>query len=83
MPIYEVWGQDDGETEALRLVASDPQEAAEDWAEKDDEGSAEYRILAGVEPSVLVRDVKTRALYRFRVAGDLVPTYHAVDISNE
>lgn len=82
MPRYWVWCPELGEDESqgLDFDASDVMHAAIRWAKRHDRESTQYAIAKGADLRVMVRDLENRALYAFRVFGEMVPTYSVVDI---
>ena len=93
---WRVWRSDepDGEAEAVSFAEKpcpwlnrrlhDAQEAAEWWAETDDQNSAEYAIVAQRdEPVVTVEDRQTGKRSHWRVQGEAVPEYRAHPWENE
>ena len=78
LPIWLVWAPERGETEAdaRGIEALDAGQAAEDFAEWDDNNSAEYSVARGEEITVHVRGTDLGAeVQRFRVSGEYVPSY--------
>jgi hypothetical protein len=80
-PLFLVWRPDDQETEedARTFHARDAEEAAERWAEEDDQASADYAIVGGSSADLTVRG-PDGALTRWTVTGEAVPEYHAREI---
>lgn len=79
MPKFKVWchderGQDESEARVIDAHAAD--EAAREWARRDDSSSAEYRIASGWDLHVTVRDAHGVDLI-FLVSGEAVPHYYA------
>ena len=80
---FKVWNPSEGETEqdADTVAGDGASDAAELWAEDEDERDSEFTIADGdVYPIVHVRHVdgpEKGKIERFRVSGRSVPTYHA------
>ena len=78
-PIWLVWRPENGDEEddARRVMASDAEQAAEDYAERDDSDSAEYGIVGGSPATVCVRAEAGGEVETFVVSGEAVPHYSA------
>jgi hypothetical protein len=74
-PEYEIRGGDYSD-EWKKIHAPDPGTAVERWAERDDAGSAEYRIASGKSAKVYVCDPNGNVT-RWTVSGERVPQYSA------
>ena len=71
---------DDDETDGHVMTASDPQEAAEEWARHHDWSSAEYDIVSGrSEPTVTV-EARDGTRSRWQVRGESTPSYFATRV---
>jgi hypothetical protein len=82
---YKVWCPADGELkdrDAREIEEYDVESAAEEWADRDDCESAEYRIVGGTPVEVMVRDLATGKLTRCEVNGESVPQYIARTIKD-
>lgn len=79
MRTYVVWCPDLGQEQedGATIPATDPADAAEEWAEWHDRSSAEYRIVSGREEIVIVRDVETGEQREWIVRGEAMPYYTA------
>ncbi len=78
--VFLVWDLDrcEDRDSADKVMAANPRDAAERWAEHDDIYSAEYRIVGGVDVSVMVaEDVDGSEAIEFLVSGEAVPYYRA------
>jgi hypothetical protein len=82
-PIWYVWCPEDGEErgDARKIFATDPDDAAEKWAELDDSESSEYRIVGGRDIHVCVQKDGLDVVHDFVVEGESVPQYNAKMIS--
>ena len=91
---WKVWREDETEEDAGEFAAKGEnwwdrsiptaEFAAEAWAEDDDSSSAEYSIVAQRdEPVVVVRDMKTGEITRWKVTGESVPQYSAKRLESE
>ena len=80
-PVWLVFTEDRHEDwdEADKVYATDAEQAAEKWAERDDCDSAEYSIVAGSDVAVQVRrlDEPDSDPVWWTVTGESVPQYHA------
>ena len=79
MGTFKVWchderGQDESEARVITAYSAD--EAAREWAMRDDSSSAEYHIASGWDLHVTVRD-EQGADQIFIVSGEAVPHYYA------
>lgn len=79
---YKVWSPDHGsvEDDATEIEAADAEDAAKEWAERDDCNSADYLIVRGNDALVHVR-APDGSLHRFMVSGESVPVYRARALS--
>jgi hypothetical protein len=80
LPFFDVWFLKEGEQESARIYARDAEEAAEKFAEYDDQRSADYAIVSGNEAEIWVREPTTGEIKKFMVHGESVPKYHADEI---
>lgn len=82
-PAFLVWCSETQEEEdAQTFYASDAEDAAKEWADRDDCESAEYQIVAQKwEPTVTVKDLRDGEVKRFVVTGEAVPSYHASEVA--
>lgn len=78
-PAWLVWNPDEGSTEAdaRTFYARDAEDAAEKWAERDDNDSAEYTIVRGSTAKVGVRAVAGGEVTWWTVTGYYDPVYSA------
>lgn len=79
MATFKVWCHDErdqDESEARVIEAYAPEEAAREWARRDDSSSAEYHIANGWDMHVTVRD-ESGVDQIFLVSGEEVPHYYA------
>lgn len=79
MPKFKVWchderGQDESDARVIDAYGAD--EAAREWARRDDSSSAEYSIASGWDLHVTVRD-EQGADAIFLVSGEAIPQYYA------
>lgn len=82
-PFFEVQRIDENPANAeweTRVYAHDEEEAAEKWAEDDDNNSAEYSIAQGTPEKVRVRRLGETAFRVFEVSGEYIPSYSASEI---
>lgn len=78
-----VWRDDETEEEAREVYAFDAEEAAEDFAEVTDAEDSDYTIMNNGGGTVLcVRSalVTNAPVERFRVFGESVPQYNAMQL---
>lgn len=79
--LYEwiVWCPADGETDAdaRRIRSADAEGAAKQWAEDDDQLSADYRIVGGHDITVCVRPEEGGEATTWIVSGEAIPHYSA------
>ncbi len=79
-PVWLVWRpeQDETEGDARGIEAWDAEQAAEDWAEHDDQGG-DYTIVGGDSATLSVRprDDASAPVEVFVVSGETVPQYSA------
>ncbi len=84
MLLYRVWCPEHGESveDGTRIEASNAEEAAEDWAEHEDNSSAEYHIVGKrSRPVVCVQAANgVGAVTQWLVRGEAVPSYYATEI---
>jgi hypothetical protein len=75
---YTVWCPDLGSTQddGRQLTALSPENAAKDWAQREDCDSADYWIVKGDGATVCVAD-ETGAVHTFRVTGEPCIDYYA------
>ena len=74
---YRVWNPENGDEEdGALLYAQDHEEAAEKWAELEDQ-YGDYCIVGGSEVTVKVRLGGEQDIQEFCVTGESVPMYHA------
>ena len=76
--MYKIWCPAWDETEDLDgniIVAPDPLEAAEEWAEKVDQG--DYTIANSGSTEVLVKDVEGGRVYEVTIYAEPSITYMA------
>ena len=80
-PAYLAWcpDLDEDEDEAIALYAVEAEEAAEEWAERQDADSAEYGIVVGEPATVHVR-APDGTVTVWRVTGESVPSYSAEEV---
>lgn len=84
MDMYLVWREEDGpEDGGVRIKAFDGEQAAEEWAERDDRDSAEYTIASGEEVTVVARNERDGRKTRYRVTGEAQPVYTAREVSGD
>ncbi len=79
-PKWSVWNPDQEEEEDARVIfADDPESAAEEWGEQDDNDSAEYDIAKGKPAIVSVRRYppEDNPTLQFKVQGEYEPRYWA------
>lgn len=79
MPKFKVWCHDERgqeESDARTIEAYGPDEAAREWARRDDSSSGQYHIVSGWDLHVTVRDEQGANLI-FLVSGESVPQYFA------
>ena len=74
-PIFEVCQPDYDDDCWAKIYAIDAEEAAENWAEKDDE--EECSIVGGEPATVLVRKLGEEKTEKFVVSGEAIPHYYA------
>jgi hypothetical protein len=82
MTTYRVWCPYDGETvdDSRRIEASSSSSAAKIWARLDD-ADGDYRIVAGTDIDVHVREAHVDGVERvYRVSGESVPEYSAREV---
>jgi hypothetical protein len=78
-PAWLVWDPDQSTIEDARTIyAHDADWAVTDWAEQDDNDSAEYSIAKGTATIVHVQ-LKDGSgdVHKYRVTGEYEPNYHA------
>ncbi len=65
--------------DAVKVYATDPEQAAEKWAQDEDVESGEYSIVGGTDMAVQVRrlDEPDAAPVWWVVTGESIPTYRA------
>lgn len=63
------------------IHATDPEDAAQRFAEQHDEGG-DYTIVGGSPEVVIVQDARGRRT-RWRVSGETVAVYHAEEVEEE
>lgn len=71
---------DECEHDAKQMSSADPATAAEEWAEREDWMSAEYQIVGGQDAPIVYVRSPDGTVTRFRVTGESVPVYQAVEI---
>jgi len=78
---YKVWNPElEEECNAGTYgISFGPGGAAEEWAERDDRDSCDYCIVRGNDVVVFVRS-GSGVLTRWRVSGQQVAAYHAVEL---
>jgi hypothetical protein len=76
---YIVWCPELGQEQhdGVKVTATDPGTAAQDWAEWQDCYSAEYSIVAGADRTVTVLDIANGERRDWIVSGESVPIYRA------
>jgi hypothetical protein len=80
MTRYVVWCPEYGQTrEDGRVIeAYGPTLACEQWAEREDQKSAEYSIARGNAAELMVAEIgSSLAPFRYSVVGEAVPSYRA------
>jgi hypothetical protein len=81
MRTFKVWNPDDNDEDGAQTVrASDPEHAAEIWAENDDQWSADYLIVSGRSEPVVTVVAEDGSRTRFRVTGETVARYSACEV---
>ena len=82
-PVYLVWCDSDGETEAdaVEVRATDAEDAAESMAETQDADSAEYSIVGGQDATFTVK-APGGTVTRWTVSGESVPSYSAREVKS-
>lgn len=83
---YRVWCPEDGEhQEDGRVIdtAVNAAHAAEEWAERDDYESAEYRCVGGKDLIVKVREEPDGPILVFSVTAESLPSYYAAEIKEK
>lgn len=77
-PAWEVWslGWNGGRDGANVIYASDPEDAAKEWAKQMD-AEGDYTIIQGSEETVYVAARGSDDVQRFEVSGEMVPEYRA------
>ena len=86
--IFEVWNTDGAEQPnfepaIVEVYATDAEDAAEKWAEREDWNSAEYSIVKGdSSPTVAVREKGKELIVFYVLTGESVPRYMAEEVSN-
>lgn len=78
-PLFEVWcPEEDGKPEfANKVRARDHEEAAEKWAEQDDDYDTPRIAMEDWTPVVCVRKLDDDTVKRFKVTGEFVREYRA------
>lgn len=76
---FLVWRADESRDEAIRILAVDAAQAAEEWAEWSDMTSAEYRIVGSGDLTevYVAQDEPGSVEELFNVWGEGVPVYSA------
>ena len=81
MPTFKVWNPiDEDEAGARTFKANDPQHAAEVWAERDDQWSAEYLIVSGKSDPIVIVAADDGRRWQFHVTGETVAQYSAREV---
>lgn len=82
---FRVWCPEDGEIEEDGVIfdQSSAFDSACFYARWDDRESAEYRVAKGDEITVLVKDLQTGEISKWRVTGETVPSYWAEQIGED
>ena len=83
--MYLAWCPDLGGIQegGARVKEDGPDRAAEEWAERYDRDSAEYKIVSGQTVTVHVLDIETDRETRWIVAGEAVPIYSATEAEDD
>ena len=72
--LFFVWNDDDDRDSARQITEYDAEEAAAEWARREDWHGSEYRIASGTEVTVVV-EARDGTQTRWTVVGAAVPSY--------